>query len=432
MRPSIDSNDDYVPMESLCAVHVTAFMPARDDAGNLLICPRYQAPGAKTYRDTVHFALNHHVSSHSWGSWDKSAYVVLASLKELRENNPHAELRSLYDVDTYFAVGPEGPLKVTNYHFIQPHQKHREELFHTEGNITTYKNHGFRLKDLVDLRVEHRSTYNSIIEDWREKLLPGTVQELDTKLYEFEDKRWLSSLHPNQNQAKPANIWGSEYEKLSDWLKDKGSKADDIATATHICVSRIKLCATKMAMKNLGFEYRQGGAQYWLDQSHDVSSRLTNTAKLQGIPNGRNLHQNTPDHGFESAITDLVHQIKTKDPFKKLLLDRTHSEKSNRIADHVYECGFEDRYVRHPDGYDVCVAPGWAAFYVGELLSKPDISSAQKRAATHVLTRLGAEINQDLGGKYTVSMRGIEVKAQTPSRNEKSVTPKHADLASDI
>ena len=84
-------------IDDLVAVHLTKYLPENGQIKSLnSVFPE------ETLRNTVHFAINHPVEGHMYGSWDGTSYAVIVPLDKLcgEEEN---EILNFNVVDTYFA-----------------------------------------------------------------------------------------------------------------------------------------------------------------------------------------------------------------------------------------------------------------------------------------------------------------------------------------
>ena len=106
-------------LKELVAVHTTKYMPRKGK-----IHTRYDATGIP--RGTVHFSLNHPVSSHMYGSWDQVPYVIISPLKDtvIANGNPSV----LNTVDTIFEPYPEEGVKLPESAVIVRPQEAADEL----------------------------------------------------------------------------------------------------------------------------------------------------------------------------------------------------------------------------------------------------------------------------------------------------------------
>ncbi len=96
---------DQMKPKDLVAVHMTDYFPANGTIRTLNdIFPQ------DTLRNTVHFAINHPVSSHTEGNWNNRGYGILAPLEDLCKSNP-GSIENFNSVDTFFLGNthlPEG------------------------------------------------------------------------------------------------------------------------------------------------------------------------------------------------------------------------------------------------------------------------------------------------------------------------------------
>lgn len=104
-KPSRDELDSgAITLSDLIAVHATSHLPARLADGTWTVSPRINFSALKVPRTTVHFTLNHHVTSHMMGNWTDAEFVLFCPVEAAIEQNgiPY----SLLGVDTFFVLPP--------------------------------------------------------------------------------------------------------------------------------------------------------------------------------------------------------------------------------------------------------------------------------------------------------------------------------------
>ncbi|MFZ4514806.1 MAG: hypothetical protein ACOYN3_00645 [Acidimicrobiia bacterium] len=120
-------------------VHATRFAPERDASGAVILRPTFAATGYG--RSSLHFTLNHVVSSHLYGQWDDAGYVILAKLPDVIAANGRPE--NLFGVDTWWTCNPGETLRIPNAVVVRGDldaplfgQEVRNEIVYKSGNYT--------------------------------------------------------------------------------------------------------------------------------------------------------------------------------------------------------------------------------------------------------------------------------------------------------
>ncbi|MBO5705355.1 MAG: hypothetical protein J6R99_05030 [Alphaproteobacteria bacterium] len=172
-------------MNNWLCVHATQYMPKKSKDGKMYIPTTAMANNfAKHPRSTVHFTLNHIVTSHGYGSWDGAQIVVLAPYKSIvRLNKNPAEVAAQ---DTYWSVDPDVGLKLPeNTYIVKPDNN---VLFHVGENSATYKTDNFTDEEVQQIesmlspldKHMYNKYKNAEFEDWEVnqiiQVLPKSVQ----------------------------------------------------------------------------------------------------------------------------------------------------------------------------------------------------------------------------------------------------------------
>ncbi|MGN0919419.1 MAG: hypothetical protein ACI4OR_01480 [Alphaproteobacteria bacterium] len=118
--PFQDNPDDAkaaINPEHICLVHVTKYFPQRNAKGQYELETLATATHLKFPRNTIHFALNHHVESHTAGGWDEMPYVVLAPMADVSRLN-HQNPMGISAVDTFYEMDVGENLRLPESAFL--------------------------------------------------------------------------------------------------------------------------------------------------------------------------------------------------------------------------------------------------------------------------------------------------------------------------
>lgn len=135
---------DIINPQKLALVHVTKYDPIWNK-------DHFEIPSTATAtdymypRNTVHFTIGHHVSSHLFGNWDATNIMIVSPLQGVMDlNDKPYEMAS---VDTYFETYPDKNLVLPKDAHVFIPANHTSDLdgalFKTEGNKTLYKTNGY-------------------------------------------------------------------------------------------------------------------------------------------------------------------------------------------------------------------------------------------------------------------------------------------------
>lgn len=149
MVPFLDDDRQTIPTlvdgalnaEGLVLVHATEYKPQVNADGSVSLPSTYVATGGREARNTVHFALNHKVSSHLYGSWDKAAFAIVAPFGAAvaQEGAPAMLMPS----DTYWTTNATDPLRLPAALVVMPAENDMQNLVDIEGNTVRYKTKDF-------------------------------------------------------------------------------------------------------------------------------------------------------------------------------------------------------------------------------------------------------------------------------------------------
>ena len=151
---TFDKDGDYIP-DRLALVHTTRYMPKKDENGQYMLESLATATNLAHPRNTLHFAIGHHVDSHLAGAWDDTPYVIIAPMKETMDEC--GKPLGISSVDTFFEVGLNENMHLPEKtHLIEPSDKKMPEgIFSiTHGNRTIYKQTGFTQKEKSLLGID--------------------------------------------------------------------------------------------------------------------------------------------------------------------------------------------------------------------------------------------------------------------------------------
>lgn len=152
--------------KDISLVHLTGNLPTVNKfTGQKRIDSSFD--NGRVNRNSVHFAQNHSVESHSYGGWDSMPFAVVAPLDKMVELNGNPS--SVKPIDTWFEARPgEGAMLPEGTILVKPGAGSINRVS-DDGSEIAYKNAGFNSKD-VDELVETASDYE-LYEAYRK--IPG-------------------------------------------------------------------------------------------------------------------------------------------------------------------------------------------------------------------------------------------------------------------
>ncbi len=133
--------DGMMNSDGLALVHSTRYKPVINEDGSVTLPSTYVATEGREARNTVHFALNHKVSSHLQGAWGDSDYAIIAPFSAvMRQEGPPA---MLMPSDTFWTTNATDPLTLPQATVVMPGPADMKDLVTFDGNIVRYKTGGF-------------------------------------------------------------------------------------------------------------------------------------------------------------------------------------------------------------------------------------------------------------------------------------------------
>lgn len=138
--------EPFDPKELAC-VHATRYMPERSAAGQYQIKTTSDATDNASFRNTIHFTLNHKVGAHSGGSWSDAGVVLISPFEKLMEQNGKPAVLNL--VDTYWAQNPGTPITLPEETLlVLSGNKDIKGLYERKGSQIFVKSEGFTKSDI--------------------------------------------------------------------------------------------------------------------------------------------------------------------------------------------------------------------------------------------------------------------------------------------
>lgn len=295
-REDEKSGQEALELKELVAVHATRYLPKKG-AENLEIPTSFEASGWQIPRDTIHFALNHEVAPHMYGTWEDVPYVVISPLSDMIEVNGNPTV--LNTVDTFWEVGPGKRLKLPeNTAIVQPGDLPKGEIIAgVETNNVRYKASGLAPEDIITLSQElskgARHRLNSdvveivveiVVESFSESPI-GSQVELPRKQMEslvevtgFHENRLnvLADLQEHFVEGVVSNILNMAEIEVTNEQKDTIVKKirKRIAAA-------IKRVAVERKVVQMGYKVQPGGMWAWGDSWEVTYQTIALGAKLE-------------------------------------------------------------------------------------------------------------------------------------------------------
>lgn len=307
-----DSHIKPFELEKLAAVHATRYLPVKTSNGYDLLSS-FDGSGWKMPRNTIHFALNHHVSSNTGGSWEGQPYVIIDPLQDLIEQN--GKPLSLQSIDTYFEVNPGQPLKLSDKAIlIRPGQVSESgDLYKTVGKEVVYKSDILKTPEidhLLDSLPEEQQFHLVIhVENLlRDATVYGGTSDRDYESSELSEDNHQRILSLDKNiilknllrsaQSEPLEIVIDNFFKNDTGISLSKDSQDRLLTGLQeLLHQEVKYACVQEQIKNMGFQYKDGGFWSWTDT--EAQKGLNALAQNMGI-NG------TPHDGsVSSRVTDL-------------------------------------------------------------------------------------------------------------------------------
>ena len=183
------SAEEYLlNMGNWVVVHATKYLPLVHKDGSQYIPTTAMATNFEKYpRNTVHFTLNHVVTSHGYGNWDATPYVIIAPYKSVAELNKNPAQVSAHD--TYWSVDTDKGLVLPKNAFIV--KPANDVLFSIGENVATYKTDSFTDEEIQQIesmmtpydRGQYEKYKNADFEDYEIEFELKYAPEIVKKAY---------------------------------------------------------------------------------------------------------------------------------------------------------------------------------------------------------------------------------------------------------
>ena len=175
-------------MNNWFCVHTTKYLPLVNKDGTQYIPTTAMATGfAGAPRNTVHFTLNHVVTSHGYGNWDATPYIIIAPYKSVVELNQNPAQVSAHD--TYWSVGVDTGFRLPQNSFVI--KTSNDVLFSIGENVATYKTDNFTDEEIQQIetlmtpydRGQYEKYKNADFEDYEIEDILRFAPEIVKKMY---------------------------------------------------------------------------------------------------------------------------------------------------------------------------------------------------------------------------------------------------------
>ncbi|MCH7492680.1 hypothetical protein IID19_03790 [Patescibacteria group bacterium] len=358
---------EQLNIDSLVAVHTTGYRPKKHGSGYSMEST-FDGSKGDMLRNTVHFSMNHHVTSHMSGNWDHSPYVVLSPFSKMIEAN--GKPANINTVDTYFEQNPNQPVILPEGTFlVGPGAVESGELFKIEkdGSVK-YTKDSIDLKDIAAIidRLDAEKLFgieSSLITSI-ENSIRHNIKIDDESLDKDYEERYAVSYKVRDllQQAWETNEWQAVLfeqfkekgieQAINDLIDSAGigevlhaAERRQVIEAVHNAIrSDIKQMAVEATITHMGYENHSGGMWAWDKDSFDATAATTKLAHDMGIQTGA--HSNTPEANLTEDYYRSLSQFKSGDVTLKEYRDR--SEKIN--AKHLDEVSPKTRRMMYMRG----------------------------------------------------------------------------------
>lgn len=274
----------------LC-VHVTKFIPQRNNSGKLFIPTTAMATHNELPRTTVHVTLNQIVYSHMFGSWDAMPIVVLAPYQGVvKENGNPTEVAS---EDTYFIPNPDTGLVLPKNSCVV--KSDNSSLFHIGDKVATYKTDYFTSKEIETIL----SLVDSGDREFYNKLLDG-----EKTGYEIE---WLLA-----HDKKLLRVYENAKDKRAFM---RGLFEEDRMV---ILTRFLRNAVVRMMMEKMGYNYV-------FSHEDNISGRVSLVAQSAGLnaTSGNKGHSGSWEKDMEDAGVQFACLMET---FRSLNIDEIYKD----------------------------------------------------------------------------------------------------------
>lgn len=286
-------------IEELVAVHLTRFLPRKKN-NKVEMISTFEASKWLVVRDTIHFALNHPVAAHMYGSWDVAPYAVIAPLNRMIELNGNPTV--LNTVDTFFETSPGTSLKLPNEAWlVRPgvvengilYERGVENEFvykaksltpqDIEGLTKVLSEHGqYYLNQKIWRLVAESKYFNAMFGDYTDALI--TSEEHESLIEHLGGVLSPKNLSDEFCQEDYRSVLTRVFTELDLVEKVTPDIIERIAQDIEGClVAKIKEVAIHSLLSDLGYESQVGGMWAWGD-SWEVTHATYKLGAQLGTP----------------------------------------------------------------------------------------------------------------------------------------------------
>lgn len=241
------ANAEPLKIGELATVHTTKFYPTfNEKLGRWVIKSSWSASDGYQPRDTIHFTLNHVVTSHNDGGWDDVPLVIVAPLQDMMEEN--GKPANLNTIDTFWEVNPGQDLILPeSTRILAPGRVDEGNVGETDSPTV---NHRGNLEGRVPINYKEYDVLK----------LKELQRELDIKkLYKLDEST------TDEEQARQREVVG-----------ELGQEKKAYAQARNDAVSKV--------LQEMGVEYKKATPRDWEDEHYGLPNfRLGLLANQLGV-----------------------------------------------------------------------------------------------------------------------------------------------------
>lgn len=309
-------NEEPLKLDELVAVHLTRFLPKRTESGEIPMTSTFDGTGWQNPRNTIHFALNHPVAAHMYGSWADAPYAVIAPLQKLIERSGNPAV--LNTVDTFYEITPGQKLMLPQETIIvRPGEVEKGNIYQDSGeHDVLYKSKNIEPTDVATLTAsfgDHEQywfnqeiwravtddiSYGAGFGDYSRSVI--TREEHELLVEHLGGVLQPANLLERLKKEKPEDLLNDVYKQTDLDRKIPMHAREQIKTNIEsILISKIKEVAIKTRLEALGYENMPDGMWAWGD-SWKVTFQTFKLGTELGVPTVA--HSNHISHDLEAGL----------------------------------------------------------------------------------------------------------------------------------
>ncbi|NTU76386.1 MAG: hypothetical protein HGA90_00975 [Alphaproteobacteria bacterium] len=320
------SHKESLNIDALALVRATNIQPIIGDDGSVFLDTGINGnrPVEKGFRTSLHFTLNHHVTSNSGGNWGASKYVVIAGFRETHEKNMAAktghhfidsvqsvQLGALQPIDTFYMLGWGAKMELPNALVVSPDisgdgaSLGGEALYKIDDRNTVYKAGDYTTDDL-----------NKVLENCD---LLVSINEYFDDIQKAEGKDNRKTIDKAEYEKIKKIASENKGAALRGLLQKVGHETALVAAIESSMMEAVKREATNRTLEAHGYPVQSGDSTDWRMSPHYISIAHDDLKQIGREMRAKYGYMRHSDTGlgwlggrFDNAVSNFVREVRAK------------------------------------------------------------------------------------------------------------------------